>query len=423
MHPRIEINFSKEQLSSLINKNFETNRLLAAHKNSDGMILDAVADFEVDGEVDPETIALCLKNPNITVNIIKKYGATNWGVVVKNPAFNLLLIEGKIEPNKLYGLLKSRDCPEDIINSVAAGSNEISKYYLLRNPVINELIRENIIKDSLSMMFYRLDLAIENTERQEIKKHLEDLRRLPRIVFWPAYIDSPIQPCKLEDRLSDQLIYGCPFTSYRWPWPKNESEVAKQPLLQLNLENAGEKLGLKLGKGILQVWIDSVDELAIQGPESNAEFRIIPSADFADPLEVMSLKEACWLEHQDGYIAYEYQSSPRIKWIPVGFQLPLLELPVDGLTDKEVIDYWNELKPDQGFDITDGLQLGGYPQFGTNYDDLFHGQFSRDFESGIYLIFHILCTESDLHIGLALFAKIQEDGEVSFECTYSGYAH
>ena len=52
---------------------------MAAHKNSDGMILDAVADFEVDGEVDPETIALCLKNPNITVNIIKKYGATNWG--------------------------------------------------------------------------------------------------------------------------------------------------------------------------------------------------------------------------------------------------------------------------------------------------------------------------------------------------------
>lgn len=425
MVTRIELDFSRTQLLNFINKNFETNRLLAAHENSDGQILDAVAAFEVDGKNDRETIDLCLKHPNITVSIIEKYGATNWGRVATNPTFNRLLIEGKINSSLMRGLLRSPYCPVSIINSVAAEGGEYNQYNLLHNPIVNEFIRGKLLENSLSMLIDGIDIAIENTESQEVKKYLEDLRHTPRMVFLPVYIDSPIEPSNLEDRLSDQLIYGYPFTSDRWPWPKSESQVAKQPLLQLNLENAGKKLGLKLGEGILQVWINSVDEeIECQGPWGETEFRIIPSADLSDPLEVTSLKEARWLEHKDEYIALGNQSSPRINWIPVGFQLPLLDSPVDGLTEEEVGNYWNKLMPERDDDFSyEYAQLGGYPPLGTDYGDLFCCGFSRDFKSGIYLIFNIQCTVSDLCCGLALFAKIKDDGEVSFECTFAGFAH
>lgn len=51
------------------------------------------------------------------------------------------------------------------------------------------------------------------------------------------------------------LIGGLPFTSEKFPWPKTPGgDLWMQPILQLDLQNAGALLGIELGSDILQVW-------------------------------------------------------------------------------------------------------------------------------------------------------------------------
>lgn len=51
------------------------------------------------------------------------------------------------------------------------------------------------------------------------------------------------------------LIGGVPYTSDDFPWPKTtDGEYWMQPILQLNLQEAGARLGIDLGSDLLQVW-------------------------------------------------------------------------------------------------------------------------------------------------------------------------
>lgn len=57
-----------------------------------------------------------------------------------------------------------------------------------------------------------------------------------------------------EHRMAD-LVGGIPFTSDAFPWPATPgSWLNMQPIVQINLETAGQCLKLDLGAGLLQVW-------------------------------------------------------------------------------------------------------------------------------------------------------------------------
>jgi hypothetical protein len=90
---------------------------------------------------------------------------------------------------------------------------------------------------------------------------------------------------KPEHRLDD-MLGGFPFTSETHPWPIcQKSGLFMQPLVQLNLEKAGQLLGIDLATGVLQVWApvsNSIQDLSVD--IDDFLMRIIPANDMTDPM-------------------------------------------------------------------------------------------------------------------------------------------
>ena len=435
----IQKDASAVKLMRLVDQDFETNRLIAAHENADGPILDAVSAFRIDDEIDIETIRLCLKHRNVTLRIIMQFGDIDWRQVIVNPAFDAFIGNGALELEMIPGLLKSEYCPPYIIDMVVDGCNERSNLYLLQNQKISESVRGKILEKSFDLLMNRFDIAIVNSKRQEVKDFLEAWRQTPRVVFLPIFLDHSVDRENIKDRLSDQLVNGSPFTSSSWPWPVNDNQVAKQPLLQINLETASNNLGINLGVGVLQIWMDSVEEeISLRGQFGNIEIRIIPKSDCYEFLEDLSPVEGPWDELFDEYMQLDGQSSPRVKWVSVGIQLPFM--PMGGwsqstrigklagaLTEDEFIEYFKEIAPNihDSFEV-EYVQFGGYPQVQSEqYFESFGAGFDRNFEDGVHLIFNFQCKcfGGDLSCGLALFATIKDGEKAAFECVFAGFSH
>lgn len=81
----------------------------------------------------------------------------------------------------------------------------------------------------------------------------------------------------MNQRFHD-MVGGIPFTNAEYPWPETpQSQMHMQPLVQLNLSNAGEALGLDVGEGLLQVWggvYNTWDDCDFRDP---LLLRVIPS--------------------------------------------------------------------------------------------------------------------------------------------------
>lgn len=127
---------------------------------------------------------------------------------------------------------------------------------------------------------------------------------------------------KPEQRLDD-MLGGFPFTSETHPWPIcKKSGLFMQPLIQLNLEKAGQLLGVDLETGVIQVWApvaNSVQDLSVD--IDDFYMRIIPVNDMRAP---MTSQQQNWrLNPKDKTpTAYHFMPSeddiianhPRVSW-------------------------------------------------------------------------------------------------------------
>jgi len=92
-----------------------------------------------------------------------------------------------------------------------------------------------------------------------------------------------------QHRFDDQIFCGFPFTSAKWPWPKEKSGAYMQPIAQINLKNAGKLLECDLGDGLLQVW----GEVSGNG---NMDTRVIRADDLNEPMDNFYPETAPWLD-------------------------------------------------------------------------------------------------------------------------------
>lgn len=131
-----------------------------------------------------------------------------------------------------------------------------------------------------------------------------------------------------EHRMAD-LVGGIPFTSDAFPWPVTPgSGLHMQPIVQINLEFAGQSLKLDLGVGLLQVWASvfpTADELS-DNLDDPFVLRIIPLDALQEPLNAFIPDFRPWTYPEDdpnfgtaGCLMQpsddeDFKNQPMLKW-------------------------------------------------------------------------------------------------------------
>jgi len=131
-----------------------------------------------------------------------------------------------------------------------------------------------------------------------------------------------------EHRMAD-LVGGIPFTSDAFSWPVTPgSGLHMQPIVQINLETAGQHLNLDLGVGLLQVWafvFQTADELS-DNLDDPFLLRIIPLNALQDPLNAFIPDFRPWTCSEDdpnfgtaGCLMQpsydeDFKNQPMLKW-------------------------------------------------------------------------------------------------------------
>lgn len=195
----------------------------------------------------------------------------------------------------------------------------------------------------------------------------------------------PLDKTNQTHRMADQLGPGFPFTSAKWSWPFANDEPM-QPIVQIDLDNAGKLLGDNIGDGLLQCWA-----LAAEGQPNhwNPLLRIIPREDLLQPMDSHypiadrrnRYKEEPRREGLGG--SGEWWAKPRVEWMPMGGMFPdPIEVMVgpwapenlgfsvlnDALSFATAIHQTGIPLTFRGcFDLMDGVRLGGYPDAGHVY--------------------------------------------------------
>jgi hypothetical protein len=126
------------------------------------------------------------------------------------------------------------------------------------------------------------------------------------------------------------LIGGFPYTSEAFPWPTTEDNgLSMQPIVQLDLTNAGRILGQELGDQLLQVWgpvFSSVKEtsaaLRMHGT-SVLKIRLIPrdhlaatTSDFLPKWSKLRSGRAPANYLMDFSDDYSFATQPLLSWSP-----------------------------------------------------------------------------------------------------------
>jgi hypothetical protein len=131
----------------------------------------------------------------------------------------------------------------------------------------------------LSQYLQKIEPSYQDGENVDCNFSFESIREMLTCFRWSYPIISNVAPTVDVDRLSPMLI-GPLFTSDKHPWPRNARRYL-EPLIQFDLEWAGQLGNVNLGKGILQLWLTPF------GSEFNHhEIRVIPKEDFL--LELLS---------------------------------------------------------------------------------------------------------------------------------------
>lgn len=100
-----------------------------------------------------------------------------------------------------------------------------------------------------------IQLMTEFADQQSsefVSNLVEKFSKVTRAFSQPTYLSQDTGSA--QHRRGD-LVGGFPYTNEEHPWPKTPgNDLYMQPIVQLNLANAGSILGADLGTATLQVW-------------------------------------------------------------------------------------------------------------------------------------------------------------------------
>lgn len=140
------------------------------------------------------------------------------------------------------------------------------------------------------------DYAHEEGDKEFLKKYLAT--KLP--YFIPRF--EPQNFASSGSRLGD-LVGGVPYTSAKYPWPECPRGLHKQPIVQIDLANAGRLLKVEFGGGLLQVWANLIEGgwslgsvFADDEDDEQIEIRVIPQASLREPSDENYPERGPWLE-------------------------------------------------------------------------------------------------------------------------------
>lgn len=154
---------------------------------------------------------------------------------------------------------------------------------------------------------------------QEIKKALLDIE-YPEVkealqIFASEGRPFALPSFKSQDRTSAKqrtadLLGGFPYTSDAYPWPTGGPDgLHMQPVIQVNLDEAGKLLNFDFGEGLLQVWsVVGKDErsfntveMALDADKSKGVMlRVIPVDEISKPASDFFPDFSPWLKSDSG---------------------------------------------------------------------------------------------------------------------------
>lgn len=409
-------------LIELVGIDDAVNRLLAKHKNSTSELLEKLLDIE-----DDETHANTFQNPNVSLDQVIYYGGRRFPLeLLRNSSFSRLLEECPELFDEIPALLEHSECPVSYLQQAVEGSNKMHQLMVLRNSaapsdLLEKITPAHFIQDANE----KLSVLLKKQSKPEMKRYLQAYMKTSLPYCMPKFL--PLDHSNPSHRFDDQVIKGFPFTSASCPWPANGSGKYLQPVAQINLENAGALLGIDLGKGLLQVWLDAFDPIT----------RVIPPSSFSETLDDFYPEDAPWLD-EGTYECIISQDAdvfphPRVQWIPTGNMFPTPQYTYS--------EFWNnELKLSEqsiyklgesihqlGIPVSmhhyfgkefDFLRLGGYQRGSGNEADLsdWPQKVADKLSMDSYVLLYL--SSSDVFCLVVTFSK-SEEGNIRFSASIS----
>ena len=295
IHVATNAGSSPSDLSLLVNKSVELNRLIAAHPNATAAILSDVIEYR-DSELDcrdDQTQRIAIRHPNISKHDVLRLAGKFPEDLFMNPSIELIVSE---QPNLFednYSLLQARGCPLDVMRRIADEGTRAEQASIARNPSLPLDLQHRLTPD----YFFQRDLEVlkkiaSQQEEDVIRDCINMYAEASRPFCVPQFL--PFDRTNSDHRLADQVFCGFPFTSAEFPWPVEKLGNHMQPITQINLAKAASLLGVKLGSGLMQVWggIESSAKVELQT-------RVIPESALTQDLDWFYPQRTPWLD--EGY--------------------------------------------------------------------------------------------------------------------------
>lgn len=180
-------------------------------------------------------------------------------------------------------ILVSSECPDQVkIIFVQHGKSDETLAKLITASCTSQAVQNlldsegrDVTSESLLRETFEGELQ-EDQDRDLFEIYLKS--RLPFFlpVFSAQFTNDP-------DHRIGSMLGGIPFTNENFTWPKCPSGLLMQPIVQINLRDAGNNLSVDLGGGLVQVWARQIEGGWPMGSgwpwnedDDNFEVRVIP---------------------------------------------------------------------------------------------------------------------------------------------------
>jgi hypothetical protein len=237
-----------EQLQACLGVAVEADRVIAGHANCG---VDALRRLGTSS--DSECRQAAIRHANFPPGDEMKALIQEFpGEFFKNPALDLFLLE---DPSLLSGLeeiLDAPNCPDSIINWYLNNGTLSAKQRICLNeigsPQIREKVNAQFFEDDFKKQAHRL-----STEHPDpvFREAFGNYTKKTRPCAYPRFM--PQDRSNLAHRTHD-MLGGFPYTSEEFPWPVSAEGHHMQPVVQINLKEAGTLLEEDIGSGLLQIW-------------------------------------------------------------------------------------------------------------------------------------------------------------------------
>ena len=322
---------SPEDLMVLAGHFIDVDRVLAQHPNATAELLESIMYAEdEDGNYDREVRTAIVRHPNVSSATFCELSAQYPKEAVTNPSMDALLQANSELIDSCGYLLELDGCPDSWLKRGVSSSFYPVRLQTLRNPNLPEKLRARLLPEKLV-----------NESELNLKKFKEKQKDFLAADFLEEYIKAAerltyaipsffkFDPKNPEHRVADQVICGFPYTSNSWPWPQDAAGKFMQPVVQIDLSNAGKILDKDFDDGLLQVWFSVEPDSKVKG-SWDPLVRFIPRKSLREPLDENYPPDAPWNPSRESDLdeelvfgmPNEIVSSARVEWITAGVMYP-----------------------------------------------------------------------------------------------------